>query len=164
MACPLDVRPHQWQPSSSMMISPYSLRNTGFHRFWLTSWLTFSRQPRRQPSVRQAGAKTKKARQPSDCQAFSSVGVTGFEPATTRPPDVYSNRTELRPDYPCPPAPDIRYLSVWDCKYSIFFRNIHISASFFSMFAGDETFLPPSGRAHSPSGRRLRLLRSPHAR
>ena len=26
------------------------------------------------------------------------VGVTGFEPATTRPPDVYSNRTELRPD------------------------------------------------------------------
>ena len=25
------------------------------------------------------------------------VGVTGFEPATTRPPDVYSNRTELRP-------------------------------------------------------------------
>lgn len=33
---------------------------------------------------------------------FSSVGVTGFEPATTRPPDVYSNRTELRPDYPKP--------------------------------------------------------------
>lgn len=30
------------------------------------------------------------------------VGVTGFEPATTRPPDVYSNRTELRPDYPEP--------------------------------------------------------------
>ena len=29
---------------------------------------------------------------------FPSVGVTGFEPATTRPPDVYSNRTELRPD------------------------------------------------------------------
>ena len=27
-----------------------------------------------------------------------SVGMTGFEPATTRPPDVYSNRTELRPD------------------------------------------------------------------
>ena len=25
------------------------------------------------------------------------VGVTGFEPATTRPPDGYSNRTELRP-------------------------------------------------------------------
>ena len=29
---------------------------------------------------------------------FPSVGVTGFESATTRPPDVYSNRTELRPD------------------------------------------------------------------
>ena len=25
------------------------------------------------------------------------VGVTGFEPATTRPPDVYSNRAELHP-------------------------------------------------------------------
>ena len=33
---------------------------------------------------------------------FPLVGVTGFEPATTRPPDVYSNRTELRPDYPKP--------------------------------------------------------------
>ena len=36
------------------------------------------------------GPETEKARQPSDCHAFSSVGVTGFEPATTRPPDVYS--------------------------------------------------------------------------
>ena len=25
------------------------------------------------------------------------VGVTGFEPATTRPPDEYSNRAELHP-------------------------------------------------------------------
>ena len=32
----------------------------------------------------------KKAQQSSDYQAFPSVGVTGFEPATTRPPDVYS--------------------------------------------------------------------------
>ena len=29
---------------------------------------------------------------------FPSVGVTGFEPATTRPPDVYSNRAELHPE------------------------------------------------------------------
>ena len=28
---------------------------------------------------------------------FPSVGVTGFEPATTRPPDAYSNRAELHP-------------------------------------------------------------------
>lgn len=27
-----------------------------------------------------------------------AVGMTGFEPATTRPPDVYSNRTELHPE------------------------------------------------------------------
>ncbi len=25
------------------------------------------------------------------------VGMTGFEPATTRPPDAYSNRAELHP-------------------------------------------------------------------
>ena len=30
--------------------------------------------------------------------AFYGVGATGFEPATSRPPDVYSNRTELRPE------------------------------------------------------------------
>ena len=29
---------------------------------------------------------------------FLYVGVTGFEPATSRPPDVYSNRTELHPE------------------------------------------------------------------
>ena len=27
----------------------------------------------------------------------SYVGMTGFEPATTRPPDAYSNRAELHP-------------------------------------------------------------------
>ena len=30
--------------------------------------------------------------------SFSPVGVTGFEPATTRPPDAYSNRAELHPE------------------------------------------------------------------
>ena len=30
--------------------------------------------------------------------AFYYVGMTGFEPATSRPPDVYSNRTELHPE------------------------------------------------------------------
>ena len=29
--------------------------------------------------------------------ALNIVGMTGFEPATTRPPDVYSNRAELHP-------------------------------------------------------------------
>ena len=35
-----------------------------------------------------------------DLQSFkpSIVGVTGFEPATTRPPDAYSNRAELHPE------------------------------------------------------------------
>ena len=42
--------------------------------------------------------KTKKHRQSSDYQCFLPVGVTGFEPATTRPPDAYSNRAELHPE------------------------------------------------------------------
>ena len=32
-------------------------------------------------------------------KAFRLVGMTGFEPATTRPPDVYSNRAELHPEF-----------------------------------------------------------------
>ena len=31
-------------------------------------------------------------------KAHRLVGMTGFEPATTRPPDVYSNRAELHPE------------------------------------------------------------------
>ena len=30
--------------------------------------------------------------------SFLTVGMTGFEPATTRPPDAYSNRAELHPE------------------------------------------------------------------
>ena len=42
----------------------------------------------------------KKKKKPSSVclQVFNVVGMTGFEPATPRPPDVYSNRTELHPD------------------------------------------------------------------
>ena len=32
--------------------------------------------------------------------AFNSVGVTGFEPATSRPPDVYS-KSHYNLDYQC---------------------------------------------------------------
>ena len=31
-------------------------------------------------------------------QPLLYVGMTGFEPATTRPPDAYSNRAELHPE------------------------------------------------------------------
>ena len=34
-------------------------------------------------------------------QIFLFVGMTGFEPATTRPPDAYSNRAELHPALFC---------------------------------------------------------------
>ena len=46
----------------------------------------------------QNGGRTKKSPSFDDDFLFSSVGVTGFEPATTRPPDAYSNRAELHPE------------------------------------------------------------------
>ena len=54
-----------------------------------------NRNPTNRPTAKEKGPTV------FDRQAFPSVGVTGFEPATTRPPDVYSNRTELRPEYGC---------------------------------------------------------------
>ena len=33
-----------------------------------------------------------------DINALNRVGVTGLEPATSRPPDAYSKPTELHPD------------------------------------------------------------------
>ena len=42
--------------------------------------------------------KQKNIDNPMIINAFLGVGATGFEPATSRPPDVYSNRTELRPE------------------------------------------------------------------
>lgn len=44
------------------------------------------------------GIKTKSIDNPKIINAFTNVGMTGFEPATSRPPDVYSNRTELHPE------------------------------------------------------------------
>ena len=42
-------------------------------------------------------SKNKKASTIIRLSMLFSVGMTGFEPATTRPPDAYSNRTELHP-------------------------------------------------------------------
>ena len=53
--------------------------------------------------------KSKKHRQSIDYQCFFPVGVTGFEPATTRPPDVYSNRAELHPELRMQ-----RYAFIWN--------------------------------------------------
>ena len=65
--------------------------------FLVTSWLTF----RVNHSVNRTHftmcIKKKEASIIVDYQCFFSVGVTGFEPATTRPPDAYSNRAELHP-------------------------------------------------------------------
>jgi len=50
--------------------------------------LTFLVNQRVNRPISVQNTQTKKARQSSDYQAFSSVGVTGFEPATTRPPEL----------------------------------------------------------------------------
>ena len=42
--------------------------------------------------------KKKKPRYSIEYQGFRLVGMTRFELATTRPPDVYSNRAELHPE------------------------------------------------------------------
>ena len=49
-------------------------------------------------SENQAVCKKKSINNHQIVNAFLSVGMTGFEPATSRPPDVYSNRTELHPE------------------------------------------------------------------
>ena len=112
-------------------------RNSCFHWILVDFSVDFSRQPARQPPYFRSEYANEKAQQSSDYQAFPSVGVTGFEPATTRPPDVYSNRTELRPDSF---GKKEQNPSLWDCKYSIFFKNKHISAGFFSIFAEMKRF------------------------
>ena len=43
--------------------------------------------------------KTKSINNHQIINASYLVGVTGLEPATSRPPDVYSNRTELHPEF-----------------------------------------------------------------
>ena len=48
--------------------------------------------------MRMWGEKKKKLDSGWCYQALCVVGITGFEPATPRPPDVYSNRTELYPE------------------------------------------------------------------
>ena len=41
------------------------------------------------------------------------VGMTGFEPATTRPPDAYSNRAELHPVLFVPYLASANLLAFW---------------------------------------------------
>ena len=65
--------------------------------------------------------KKKKASIIVDYQCFLSVGVTGFEPATTRPPDAYSNRAELHP------AAQLR------CKSIAFYLTTQLFRCFFSI-------------------------------
>ena len=72
--------------------------------------------------------KTKKHRQSSDYQCFLPVGVTGFEPATTRPPDAYSNRAELHPELRMQRYGFFLYLQIFSVLFYI------KSASFYARY------------------------------
>ena len=56
------------------------------------------------------------------------VGVTGFEPATTRPPDAYSNRAELHPVRFC--SAKVLLFFQPATKLEEIFQNIFIFISF----------------------------------
>ena len=79
-------------------LAPIKSRNRHFIEFWQTSRLAF-----RVPSAPYFRSEhiNEKARQSSDYQAFSSVGVTRFELATTRPPDAYSTGLSYIPNCGC---------------------------------------------------------------
>ena len=87
--------------------------------FWLTSRFTFRVNHSVNRVLLTVCIKRKKHRQSSDYQCFFSVGVTGFEPATTRPPDAYSNRAELHP------AAQLR------CKSRTFYLRMQLFFVFF---------------------------------
>ena len=52
-------------------------------------------------SLKEKDTEIKKTARISPRSFFIVVGVTGFEPATPRPPDAYSNRAELHPENGC---------------------------------------------------------------
>ena len=60
--------------------------------------------------------------------SFSPVGVTGFEPATTRPPDAYSNRAELHPELRMQRYGFFLYLQIFSVLFYI------KSASFYARY------------------------------
>ena len=67
------------------------------HPFLVYFTVYFPNKPACLPNISDGMYKKKEASIIVDYQCFFSVGVTGFEPATTRPPDAYSNRAELHP-------------------------------------------------------------------
>ena len=58
---------------------------------------------------------------------YNSVGVTGIEPATSRPPDAHSNRTELHPELRVQKYYFFLTLQVFQEKKSLRHKKIIIS-------------------------------------
>ena len=59
---------------------------------------TSERQRQGTDRYKQAQKKALITKRYLDINALNRVGVTGLEPATSRPPDAYSKPTELHPD------------------------------------------------------------------
>ena len=71
-----------------------------------------------------------KSRRMLSCGLLNFVGMTGFEPATTRPPDVYSNRAELHPEFHTQRV----YLVFGTANIVVFFQKQHFLAIFLIFF------------------------------
>ena len=67
----------------------------------------------------------------------NEVGMTGFEPATTRPPDAYSNRTELHPELR---VQKYKFFGTWQIFSPLFYvfmqkmRSFFVQQPFFRVF------------------------------
>ena len=79
---------------------------------------------------------TIKKPQDFSCGLLNFVGMTGFEPATTRPPDVYSNRAELHPEFHTPQV----YLAFGTANINHFFGKTKLSSFFFTFFIATPPF------------------------
>ena len=77
------------------------------------------------PTVAQKVLKKNKNGSTDICRTIFVVGMTGFEPATTRPPDAYSNRAELHPAHFFLQRYEL-FMNIQDCCPNIFIANIFI--------------------------------------
>ena len=88
---------------------------------------------------------TIKKPQDFSCGLLNFVGMTGFEPATTRPPDVYSNRAELHPEF----RTEVIYLAFGTANVALFSAKQKLSAHFFYFFIFSSLLVPLLGTPFS---------------
>ena len=64
---------------------------------------------------------------------FLQVGVTGLEPATTRPPDAYANQLRHTPSWLLGDCSEWGSLPICECKSTAFFRMSKLFWHFFAI-------------------------------